>query len=414
MLLKESQMRLLIQSLLLEGTPKTDAELSNMTLFKIPRLRGGYYTLYKLLKDSTDVNVTGVLTDAVKQNSKMSSVSAFRKFYKDKFLKIGDQINLKDLADDSVTQPVIINKKKEDVFDERKVLGGGGSGGAVAAGGGGGGGGGVKHKKVALDRIKMRRKLEEQADLLPDKVKFDDFIKNPANLKLHIRDGNGVDTTYSHICGLLDSLFKRVEFLSESMLSTVADTLVSHDVDEKNTAQPMSGFKHYPDSKLCLFEFTETNKNKILDSLRARYNDIESEINALKFDINTRVGIEQELGRIYQNGKNDGHKELKEIQKYMHVHAYFIIESDNNNILNDELAYVKKYRNETAYNFGWDMGFAVSFIISIIDNLATLISPGQFRLPGVKKSAKGGTKVFLEGVGNDRLLRGYIRGVLRS
>jgi hypothetical protein len=83
-------------------------------LFKIPKLPKGYYDLYQVLLQQT----------GVKKQGHMSSVQSLRKLYQDKFLFIGDEIDLNDVVAEGVVTPKIYSYKLggQDVFEQRPTV----------------------------------------------------------------------------------------------------------------------------------------------------------------------------------------------------------------------------------------------------------------------------------------------------
>jgi hypothetical protein len=84
------------------------------SLFKIPKLPRGYYDLYRILVKDQEMAAEG----------RLENVQSLRKFYQDKFMIVGDKIDLSDLTDDSVKIPKLLTWKngKEDVFQKRPTV----------------------------------------------------------------------------------------------------------------------------------------------------------------------------------------------------------------------------------------------------------------------------------------------------
>lgn len=83
-------------------------------LFKIPKLPKGYYDLYQVLLQQS----------GVKKQGHMSSVQSLRKLYQDKFLFIGDEIDLNDVVAEGIVTPKIYSYKLggQDVFEQRPTV----------------------------------------------------------------------------------------------------------------------------------------------------------------------------------------------------------------------------------------------------------------------------------------------------
>ena len=111
MLIAENWLRRAIRQGLMRRVLKEGEE---GRLFKIPKLPRGYYDLYRLLLQEEGMSATGHL----------SSVNSLRKLYQDKFLFVGDQIDLDEVMSSTTEVPKIYSYKSQgkDVFEQRPTV----------------------------------------------------------------------------------------------------------------------------------------------------------------------------------------------------------------------------------------------------------------------------------------------------
>jgi len=445
MKISEQAVRHLIGSMLLESLLKED---EGEIPYTIPNLPKGYATLHALLKAR---KVTG---------DRMASVKSLRDFFGEKFLFKGDKIYISDITDPNAGQPKILSYKDhtKDVFDKR---------GTVTA---------VlkmikdaraKKKKINIgDDIKKQvfaqvkagveeeqeqsasaetkpasepvetkpasepvetkpasepvetptpafaggavavakevaeLSLEEQVKLLPDKAKFETFISTPDNIKLYIRDEGGDETKFQLLCNALNELLKIIKVLDKDKLSAAfSDTLVKNTIGtEADDSKYLEGFIMNGKFKICCFKFND--HSKIKESIKKDINDLIT--NKGIIDPKNKATIITKLKEI-----NNIDRDLISTCAKDEVYIYFKIKKENHDLLNVGFDNVKKYSADDKWVFGWDIGPAVAELLKNLDGLATALDPTTF-------DGQASNKIVDEGVGNDRLLRGYIRGVLRS